>query len=374
MIEGIYIHIPFCREKCPYCDFYTVKLSEHDISEYIKCLIKELEIYLGEYEFNIKTLYIGGGSPSIISPRYYETILKYIYKKLGIPQEISIECNPEDYTKDDFIHLRDIGFNRVSFGIQTFSTRGLSILGRKHTPMHAIKGVEDTFNAGIENINADIIFGYPHQTVEELEKDIDTLITLPLKHLSAYLLTFYKDTPFFHIYKDFKRNEDELAEMHNLLCERLKEAGFRRYEISNWAKEGYVCKHNLMYWIGGEFLGVGVSAWSYADNKRWGNVRNINNYVDKLKRGEKPVEVSVSLKREDLFTEYIILGLRTMKGINKDSVFIPEHLREFFEISDSNISIKERYLLLADEIISELLCYNKLPREELCWKLKDLHP
>lgn len=374
MIEGIYIHIPFCREKCPYCDFYTVNVSEWDASEYIKHIIREIEIYIEEYEFDIKTLYIGGGSPSIISPKHYKILLDFIYKNLGIPGEISIECNPEDYEKDDFIYLRDIGINRISFGIQTFSPEGLNILGRKHTPRHAIRSVEEAFKAGIENINGDIIFGYPHQKVEDLKRDIDILTDLPLKHISAYLLTFYRDTPFFYIYGDFKRDEDVLVEMHDLLTNRLKEAGFTRYEISNWAKEGYICRHNFMYWTGGEFIGAGVSAWSYANGRRWGNVRNINIYTERLNKGEKPVEVVVSLKEEDLFTEYIILGLRTMRGIHKDSIFIPDHLKEFFEFSDFNISIKERYLLLADEIISELLCYNKQPREKLCWKLKDLRP
>ncbi len=374
MVKGIYIHVPFCGRKCPYCDFYSVtENTSVDKETYIRLLKKEIEMYKDILNFNLKTVYIGGGTPSKLEPSSYKQILDSIYALPGSIEELSLECNPEDYSYEEFKKLIDLGFNRISFGVQTFSENGLSILGRTHSASDSLKAIEYASRAGFENINIDLIYGYPFQTEHDLKDDLRIINTLPINHISAYMLTLYENTPMNRMYKHFKQDDTVINEMHELIYTELKKMGFVRYEISNWAKKGYECKHNLMYWTGGEFLGVGVSAWSFVKKMRWSNVKNTAIYKNIIERGDKPVVYKANLKSDDAFTEYIILRLRTMEGVSLDFVKIPEHIKDFFEFSNSKAHIKEKFMIVANEIISDVLCYNKPPREELCWKLKDLH-
>lgn len=243
MIKAIYVHVPFCSYKCPYCDFLSLVNSPVDVGEYLEAVKKEIHLY-ESLNVKVETLYFGGGTPTLLRPEELGEIIEEIDKVFGLSsvKEITVECNPETYGKEDFKKLKELGVNRVSVGVQSFTEKGLSVLGRKHTTQDGLKCLESLSEAGIENVNVDLIWGWPSQNLEDLEVEFEYLKRFPIKHVSAYLLTLYEDTPMGLAYKrgEFKPlEEDEIVKLHQKLSEGLRELGFKRYEISNWAKEGY---------------------------------------------------------------------------------------------------------------------------------------
>jgi len=287
MIESIYIHIPFCSLKCPYCDFTSITINDLDIyNRYINTLLEELQLYRNN-QFFIKTIYFGGGTPSILEPKQIGKVINYIKENFNTADsiEISIEMNPENYQLEDFFRLKEFGVNRVSIGNQSFLQKNLDNLGRLHKPENTFKAVENLLKVGIKNINLDLIFGIQGQTIDDLEKDLKLYTALDITHISAYMLTPYEETPLGQLVKKGEYqmpSEDLLSEMYILIGEYLEEKGFHQYELSNWAKEGYQCKHNLSYWYLKEFLGIGVSSWSFVKNTRFGNTKNIYEYLNKI--------------------------------------------------------------------------------------------
>lgn len=360
MIKAIYIHIPFCYYKCPYCDFLSVVESPISKQEYIKALFREFELYK-DLEACIETVYFGGGTPSLLSPDEIGKILERLYKTFDLSRvkEITLECNPETYREMEFKKIKELGINRISIGVQSFTEKGLKILGRKHTLGDTYRCLESVFSSGLENVNVDLIWGFPSQNEEDLYREFEELEKFPVKHISTYLLTLYDDTPMGISYKKgkFKLPEEEkIDRFHKILSENLKRIGFERYEISNWAKEGYECKHNLVYWKMEEFLGFGVSAWGFYENNRYGNTRNIYKYFKLLEEKKTPIEHKVQICGLEFEKEKVMLGLRLTEGIeNKYLQFVPEYIKEFMEVKNGRLRIKEEFLLTSNEIIAEIL-------------------
>lgn len=358
MLKGLYIHIPFCSYKCPYCDFVSFADPSADRKEYLNLLLKEITLYKG-LDFDLRTIYFGGGTPSLIDPRLYQGFMERLSNLLDLSnvEEISLEANPENYTLEEYRYLSSIGFNRISLGAQSLREEGLKALGRIHSVKDTLKALENIHRAGFENINLDLIFGYEGQSLEDLKKELDMLKGLPITHLSFYLLTPYEDTQFGNLYsKGLLKlpSEDTIGYMYDLICDSLEAMGFLHYEISNFALPGYECKHNLLYWTHEEFLGLGVSAWSFVNHTRFGNTKNIKLYAQKVKSGKRPVEYQEFLKGKDLLYDYIFVALRTKRGVEKDLLSIPEELLEFFEEEDGRWRLNRKGMLVINEILLRL--------------------
>ncbi len=321
MVKGIYIHIPFCMNKCPYCDFTSISLIDKSLfKKYIQTLKKELG-FCKDFEFDLQTVYFGGGTPSILPPDYIEEIVGFINNNFPVVDnpEITIEVNPETYRYKEFKQLLKAGINRISIGAQSLNEKILKSLGRWHLPKDVIDTIYSAADAGIENINLDMIYGVQGQTLKDLEGDLEKYTQLPVKHISAYMLTAYEETPLGQMVKKGEYSlpeEDLLLDMFKLINSFLYEKGFNRYELSNWAKEGYQCKHNLFYWTGEEFLGIGVSAWSLINNERFGNTKNLYEYMEKINKGQSAVLFRDKLSPQEKRKEKIILGLRLAEGID----------------------------------------------------------
>ncbi|WP_340690669.1 radical SAM family heme chaperone HemW [Hydrogenobacter thermophilus] len=354
MIESLYVHVPFCSYKCPYCDFVSFVNSAISHEDYLKLLIKELELYKGE-SFSLKTLYLGGGTPSLISPELYREFLKAFDVDLSQLEEFTIECNPETYREEEFKKMKDLGLNRVSVGVQSFKEKGLRMLGRRHTVKESIDCIMSAYHAGIENISIDLIYAYPNQTLKDLKEELRFIEDLPVKHVSCYILTPYEDTLFGHLLSKGKLqlpDADKIADMYLFLVEKLSSLGFDHYEISNFATPGYECRHNLSYWLGKEFLGLGVSAWSFVRDVRFGNTKNLNKYATLVLMGRKPAHQWEVLKGKRKLQDTLFTRLRTKWGIPKEYAnLIPEDLSEFFEITNESIRLKEEGMLLINEIL-----------------------
>ncbi|RUM61718.1 MAG: coproporphyrinogen III oxidase family protein [Persephonella sp.] len=366
MVKGLYIHIPFCNIKCPYCDFTSITINNEEIyKKYIETLKKELLFYKNE-NINFETIYFGGGTPSILNPKYIIDIINFIKKNFKIVKnpEITVEVNPKTYRFEDFSILKEFGINRVSIGVQSFLVKNLKMLGRNHTPEDCLKTVEDCLKAGIENINLDLIFGIQNQTLEDLEEDLKIYTSLDIKHISAYMLTPYEETPLGQLVKNGYFNlpsDEEIEDMYKLIIDYLKSKNFYHYELSNWAKEGYQCKHNLFYWENVQFLGVGVSAWSYINNVRFGSTKNLFDYIEKVNSGVKPILFKEFLTEKDLKNEKIMLGLRLTKGIDKNLIQDKENLikllqnENLLEDKKNRVRLTPKGFLLSNYIISKLL-------------------
>lgn len=359
MVKALYLHIPFCSQKCPYCDFVSFVEAPLDHRAYLELLLRELELYR-DFEILPESLYFGGGTPSLIKPELYAWFFKELSKRIDLShvEEASLEINPEDYSLEDFSKLRDTGINRVSIGVQSLREEGLRALGRKHTVKRAVEAVENAHRAGFENINIDLIFGYEGQTAEELKEELERALELPIKHLSLYLLTPYEDTQFGHLYERGLLklpSEDSIADMYELACELLEGAGFYHYEVSNFALEGFQCRHNLAYWSHEEFLGLGVSAWSFINKVRFGNTRNIRLYARKVLEGKKPVEYEEVLEGKELLYDYLFTALRTSRGVPKELLRgLEPELYEFFEEKGGRLALNRRGMLLINEVLLRL--------------------
>ncbi|WP_461829242.1 radical SAM family heme chaperone HemW [Aquifex sp.] len=370
MVKGVYIHIPFCSYKCPYCDFLSLTNSPITPEAYLKLLKKEISLYK-DLPTKVETVYFGGGTPTLLEPRQLGEIIEEIDRVLGLSsvKEITVECNPETYRVKEFKEVASAGVNRVSIGAQSFTEKGLRALGRRHGVKEIYECVESAIVSGIENVNVDLIFGWSGQTSKDVEVDLRALSELPVKHVSWYLLTPYEGTPLGEEILKGKvglPSEEEIVKMHSLITEGLKEFGFRRYELSNWARLGWECKHNLLYWKLEEFLGFGVSAWGFVNDERYGNTRSILKYEKLLRDGLAPVEQKVKLDEIEKEKERIMLGLRLTEGLPREyEKFVPEHLKEFFDISD-RVKIKEEHFLISNELIAEVLMeFSRLAKKEL---------
>lgn len=370
--SGLYIHIPFCRKKCNYCDFYLIT-NTNILERFLDNLDTEIKLQsqiYGSEKFD--TLFIGGGTPSMLSIKQFEKLLNTLnkYFRISSGSEITTEANPEDFTDSDKLKsLRNAGINRISFGVQSFNDDELKFLTREHNAESAIKVIEKA-KKEFDNISIDLIYSLPNQSLINLSRTIDTAVRLDIPHISAYTLIFEKETPIYNMMdrKEIKNNDDKLeSEMYLMFSEKLIQNGYEHYEVSNYAKPGFESRHNLKYWEYNDYLGLGPSAHSFFNGKRWNNFRNIIKYNINLQKNELAIENEHVLSEEEKKTEFIMLGLRS-KGVNLlnykklfDTDFRDEFKKSVEIISDDKLGffnseyfrLTERGYLMVDEICAK---------------------
>lgn len=323
-MAGVYIHIPFCRTRCHYCDFY--KTLEGELKEdFIKSLLREIEIradYLGDEM--VDTVYFGGGTPSVLDDIFIVKIMEKLHSKFNINEgaEITMEVNPDDTSAQFYISMMAAGVNRVSIGVQSWDDKILSFLNRRHNSKQAIISVNEAYDAGFRNISVDLIYGIPGLGSESWKKTLKDTFGLPITHLSAYHLTIEKETMFGKMTSDGQLTEIEEQESEsqfNLLASMSKKAGFEQYEISNLCLPGQYSRHNTNYWRQVPYIGLGPSAHSYNGFSRQWNVNDINGYVKSIGRGKVPFEMEM-LDTRMKYNEYIMTSLRTIWGADLDYI------------------------------------------------------
>ena len=314
---SIYIHIPFCISKCNYCDFNSYANSDELIQGYIDALKKQIVEDTSFTKNDIcKTIYIGGGTPSYIDSKYIVDILKVIYTKYRVDEElqITIEVNPSSVTYNKLQDYKKIGINRLSIGLQTTNDELLKVIGRRHTYNQFLDVYNMCKEVGFDNINVDIMFGLPNQTLEDVISDVSNVINLNPEHISCYSLILYENVPLYNIIKSEKYslpNEDEEREMSLQIDRLLKQAQYEHYEISNYAKDGNYSKHNLMCWKQYEYIGFGAGAHSFIDGIRFCNTENIKLYIDNNR-----INILEKMDKEDLMKEYMLLSMRLIDKID----------------------------------------------------------
>ncbi len=309
----MYIHIPFCKRRCLYCDFYSTTLLARR-EEYVRAVVKEIEQRQHEAGEPIRTVYIGGGTPSTLEIELVTALTKAI-DSTNIA-EYTVEVNPGDVTEEYLLGLKALGVNRLSMGVQSFQDELLQQIGRRHTAAEAIEAVRTAQKAGFENLSIDLMYALPGQTMEQWKADIETAIGLGVQHLSSYGLMYEEGTAMTQMRERGEIEEtDEETEnaMYDYLCERLKEAGFVHYEVSNFALPGYEAQHNSSYWDGTPYVGVGAGAHSYTGNVRSWNPADLEGYIQGIEEGNL-IRESETLSEVDLYNEKVMLGLRTAKG------------------------------------------------------------
>ena len=350
---ALYIHIPFCKQKCLYCDFNSYAGKEVLVEKYVEALIKEIKdnSYL-KSDYEVTSIYIGGGTPSYIDSKYIGEILETIHLQysVNIGAEITIEINPGTVNREKLRDYYNFGINRISFGVQSTKDNVLKNIGRIHTYEEFKNNYLQAREMGFNNISVDLIFGLPKQDVEVWKETLKDVLLLNPEHISAYALKVEEGTPFFTMQSKGQLelpNEENEREMYYVLKNILKENGYNHYEISNFSKNGYESKHNIAYWERQDYLGVGSNSASCIENIRFSNEEKIEKYIELINKNESPIVYKEILKEEDIFSEEIILGLRMLKGINEKEILEnqPEERKDKF--------LKNKEYLLKNELIEE---------------------
>ena len=319
-MAGIYIHIPFCKQRCTYCDFYT-EVAPQFIPTFIDSVVKELHIrkeYLNDAP--IDTIYFGGGTPSVLNYEQFKIIFDAIYELFTISEqpEITFEANPDDLTLDFLRSMQALPFNRISLGIQSFDDGDLKRINRRHTSLQAVNAVKDAQAAGFDNISIDLIYGLPFQTIASWERQLDTALNLNIQHLSAYGLTYEEGTV---LWKQREKGEietvddTEMNRMYLVLLDKVKQKSFEAYEISNFALPGFRSRHNSSYWKQEPYLGVGPSAHSYDLISRQWNVSSIKEYIKSINNNSGFFEREI-LSLYDRYNDFVMVSLRTSDGLD----------------------------------------------------------
>ena len=318
--HGLYIHIPFCKSKCVYCGFYST-VNQKDVEKYGTVLEEEMALRKDEAAgADLRTVYFGGGTPSLLQTAQLQHILDNIHRLYTIDPdaEITIEANPEQLTADYCRNLKQLGYNRISIGIQSFHDEILQFLGRKHTAKEALLAVENAHNAGFENISIDLIYGVNERDNDLWKKELETAFALPIKHFSAYSLTVEENSLLYrriHQQRDVEPDEDLAATQYEILTEEVSKSRFAQYEISNFAVKGWESKHNSAYWQRIPYLGLGASAHSFDGAHRSWNAPTLSGYFAQIEQG-KPCHERETLTDIDKHNEFILLRLRTASGID----------------------------------------------------------
>jgi len=359
---SIYVHIPFCKKRCTYCNFYST-VNHYDIDSYVDALCLEAA---GRTTFmhthDIETLYFGGGTPSLLTAEHvnkiYVTLLSH-YNLSGL-KEFTIECNPDDVTSEFISNLKTTPVNRISIGIQSFDDDVLKFINRRHTAAAAIKAVKNLQHAGYGNISIDLIYGIPHQSQESWRKSVQTAIELGVQHISAYNLSFEEGTRMYS-HRGSAPDDDACLSMYEHLCTELQMAGFEHYEISNFALTGCRSRHNSVYWNGGEYLGLGAGAHSYNGDVRCWN-GEISEIEGKLQwGGEQEI-----LTEQDRYNDLIVTALRTSEGICIEAVN-KKYLQHFLDTTEllktrglvkesgGRISLTKKGLFVSNSVMREYI-------------------
>ncbi|WP_455538621.1 radical SAM family heme chaperone HemW [Terrisporobacter sp.] len=318
---GLYIHIPFCVSKCKYCDFNSFKLNVNEKIKYLEALNEEMKIYKKEVgERKIDSIFIGGGTPSILTKEEISILFSNIKSNFKIKEsaEITMECNPGTLTLEKLKTMKECGVNRLSIGLQAVQNHHLKYIGRIHTFEEFEKNYKEAKKVGFENINIDLMYALPNQTKEDWKESLEKVVKLNPTHISAYSLILEENTELFNMYerKEFKLMDEESdIEMYEYTINYLKSYGYNQYEISNYAKNGFECKHNILYWKCEDYIGLGASASGLLNKQRYNNVCELRKYEEILHSGKKPIEWEEKLSIKDEIEESIFLGLRMNEGI-----------------------------------------------------------
>lgn len=354
---GIYIHIPYCLSKCAYCDFYSKCGTKGDYNDYTKALclhIEETDMRNSGYE--VDSIYFGGGTPTAIGARNLLKILGSVYRSFIISDscEITTEANPNSVDPGMLKKLRRGGFNRISFGMQSANASELQLLGRTHTFEDVKEAVSAARKAKFEDISLDLMFALPNQNISDFLDSLDAAIFLSPEHISCYILKVEEGTPLAGNPVSLNiPSEDEQADMYLAAVTRLSDEGYEQYEISNFAKEGFRCHHNMKYWTLGDYLGFGPSAHSLMDKTRFSYIRDTDRYIEAFENDGGVIEKSEVIEPAECAAEYVMLGLRTSDGISADI-------------------LENNYLVSFDEIEKVLLRYHKSGHTDfngLKWRL-----
>lgn len=389
---GIYVHIPFCQKKCPYCDFNSFAQTNISHDVYIDAALSEMAGHIQErptiLNKKLETIYIGGGTPSLIEPCSMKRLITSIRQTFSASnlQEITIEVNPGTVHRDSLSAFRDAGINRLSIGSQSFNNNMLKALGRIHSAQDALRCYEWARKAGFDNIGIDLIFGLPGQSLHEWAQDLKTAVFLKPEHIAAYNLTIEDGTLFSKMQKGGKLvlpSEEEQVSMYELAITNLKKAGYNHYEISNFALDGFESQHNMRYWLCMDYIGLGAGAHSYISSPgrdsqgqapdwgiRWWNDNNPNVYMEQVKNRGRAIAGEELLTRKEAIEEGIFLGLRRISGIDIDWFerrfgcslkdlyphTISKLTREgMLEPDDDTIRLTRKGLLLSNEVLAELI-------------------
>lgn len=361
---GLYIHIPFCKHKCPYCDFFSGNADENAFDNYVIELKDKIKYWSEKSKRDVATVYFGGGTPSVLGADRLCDILDFIKSNFNIQNnaEITVEVNPDSAKTIDFEKMYACGFNRISMGMQTAVEDELRLLGRIHSIDDAKTSVERAKSAGFNNISLDLMMGIPNQTIESLEKSISFCADCKVTHISSYILKIEENTPFYKVQNKLKLADDDMqAEMYLKAVEMLDSLGYKQYEISNFAKQGYESRHNTNYWRCGEYIGIGPSAHSFFEGKRFFYSRNMDDF------NNNKLSFEGTGGDEE---EFIMLSLRLKSGLNyyefeeKFGYTLPSYIikkaKEYEKygctnVTDKSISFTPKGFLVSNSIISELI-------------------
>lgn len=333
-MAGIYIHIPFCKQRCTYCDFYT-QVAPHLIPDLVDAIVKELHVRK-DYLKNaaIETIYFGGGTPSVLSFSQFDSIFSAINDLFHVNEdaEITFEANPDDLTPEFLSSISPLPFNRISIGIQSFDDEDLKRVNRRHSGLEAINAVKACQAHGFKNISVDLIYGLPSQSMEAWNKQLTTAFKLNVQHISVYGLTYEEGTRLWKQREMGKVDvvaDDEMINMYGVLLAKMKENGFEAYEISNFSLPGYRSRHNSAYWKMNPYLGIGPSAHSFDGTSRQWNVSSNKKFINALNSGEDFFEKE-ELTQNDSYNDYVMVSLRTAEGIDL------QHIKATFGINLEN--------------------------------------
>lgn len=361
---GLYIHIPFCKHKCPYCDFFSGNADENAFDNYVIELKDKIKYWSEKAKRDVATVYFGGGTPSVLGADRLCDILDFIKSNFNIQNnaEITVEVNPDSAKTIDFEKMYACGFNRISMGMQTAVEDELRLLGRIHSIDDAKTSVERAKSAGFNNISLDLMMGIPNQTIESLEKSISFCADCKVTHISSYILKIEENTPFYKVQNKLKLADDDMqAEMYLKAVEMLDSLGYKQYEISNFAKQGYESRHNTNYWRCGEYIGIGPSAHSFFEGKRFFYSRNMDDF------NNNKLSFEGTGGDEE---EFIMLSLRLKSGLNyyefeeKFGYTLPSYIIKkakeyekygYTNVTDKSISFTPKGFLVSNSIISELI-------------------
>ena len=377
---SFYIHIPYCVKRCGYCDFNTYTPGElkpgSDIAQvsngYIDLLIHEGKIARSEVKTTkpIETIFFGGGTPTLMEPADLGRVLKSLEADFGFASniEITIEANPDTVSREKLADLREVGINRISFGMQSAVPHVLAVLDRTHNPENVIKATTWAREVGFEQVSADLIYGAPGESLEDWETTIDAALALPITHISAYALIVESGTK---LAAQVKRGEviipedDQTADKYLMADEKFRKAGFNWYELSNWSKPEGECRHNMAYWEGADWWGLGPGAHSHLNGKRFWNVKHPTAYRERLEANQSPIMDSEQLTLEEMENERVMLEIRLLRGLEKSSLTSASLARlesyltggqisqEQWDQGRISLTISGR--LMADRIVREIL-------------------
>ena len=375
-MSGIYIHIPFCKQACHYCDFhFSTNLKKKD--EMVLALAKEIEMRKSEFQDEIvETIYFGGGTPSILQIADLKFLIDAVYKNYKVVEnpEITVEANPDDLTENRIIELSNNKVNRLSIGIQSFFEDDLQLMNRAHNVEEAKKCLEIATHY-FDNISIDLIYGVPEMSNEKWLQNIETALSFGVPHISSYALTVEPKTALHSFIQKgiIPQPDDEVAQEHfQILVDKLSENGFIHYELSNFGKENYFSKNNSSYWLGKKYIGIGPSAHSYDGKNRGWNVSNNSLYIKSIQENKLPIEIE-TLTKTDRYNEYIMTGLRTIWGVSLERIeqefgetyldYLNRQAAKFIEdyllfVDDNILRTTKKGKFLSDGIASDLFLLN----------------